>query len=182
MKPNERFNHQQWYQQPQNFERHTFGPVTNILTRYITITNKMVIKNFDLPQCFSLLHHIKKIAIRPVFICSPLTFCIFVLSSNSIHKQCDNNPSGSSKITYFCKRMSDSIANSEISILNPLKATLPDLSHTYWLLTVLVCTRWLENRSIYRSGFSWFTMSTKLTNLVFWCSPLTFDWCVFNVN
>ena len=142
MKPNERFNHQQWYQQPQNFERHTFGPVTNILTRYITITNKMVIKNFDLPQCFSLLHHIKKIAIRPVFICSPLTFCIFVLSSNSIHKQCDNNPSGSRQITYLCKRMKNSIINIDTNILSTLNAILLALLYADWLDTVLVRTRW----------------------------------------
>ena len=42
----------------------------------------------------------QKITIRPVFMCSPLNFCKFMLSSNLVNKKCDNNPSGLRKSTY----------------------------------------------------------------------------------
>ena len=76
------------------------------------------------------IHHIKQIAIRLVFLCSPLTLCTCVLSSNSIRKQCDNNHSVSSQITYSCTQLNHSTTNSEIRILNPLNATISSLSHT----------------------------------------------------
>ena len=106
----------------------------------------------------------KKIEIRPVFLCSLITFCLFLLSSNSIHKECDNNPPILRQIKYSYKKLNDSITISDIKILNPLNANLPALSHTHWLVTVLVRTTWSENRSIYHSSLSYSTMATKLTN------------------
>ena len=90
-------------------------------------TNKVVRKPVDLPQQFGLLHHFKQILIRPVFWFSPLALCIFSLSLNSIHRQCDINPSSSRQILLLCKRMNNSITNSEIRILGTLNATLPSL-------------------------------------------------------
>ena len=43
-------------------------------------------KPVELLQRFGLIHHVKKIAIRPVFLCSPLNFCLFLLYLNSIKK------------------------------------------------------------------------------------------------
>ena len=51
--------------------------------------------------------------------------------------------------------------HSEIRSLITLNATLPSLSHTDWLDTVLVRTRWSENRSIYRMGLAYFTRTNK---------------------
>ena len=76
------------------------------------------------------IHHFKQISIRPVFLCFPLNFCIF-LSSNLVFKKCDNNPSGSRKITYLCTQLSDPITNSNIGCLNPLNDTLLALSHAW---------------------------------------------------
>ena len=63
--------------------------------------------------------------------CSPLTLYFYLLSSNSIYKQCDNNPSTARKSTYFCTGLKKPINNSEIISLNPLNATLLDLSHAH---------------------------------------------------
>ena len=45
------------------------------ITGCSTGTNKVIRKPFYLPQLFSLIHHVKLIAIRPVFLWSPLTLC-----------------------------------------------------------------------------------------------------------
>ena len=143
----------------------------------------MIRKLVDLPYRFGLLHHTKQIAIRLVFMCYSLTFCLFLLSSNSIHKQYDNNPSGSRQITYLCTWLNYAITNSDIRRLNPLNVTLLTLSHTDRLLKVLICIRWSENWSIYRSGLSYFTMVTELTNTwYFGAHLLPKAWDVCNVT
>ena len=134
------------------------------MTGYSTCMNKVVGKLVNLPQWFGLLQHVKKLEIIPVFICSPLTFYIFVLSSNLIHKQRGNNPSGLRQSIYLCKRMNDSITNIEISSLNPLNTMLPYLLYVYWLDTVPLQTRWLENQPIYCSGSDYFRIVTKSKN------------------
>ena len=60
----------------------------------------------------------------------PLAICLFLLSSNSIHKHFDNNQS-----TYLCKQLNDSISNSYISSFVTLNAPLMALErdHTYWI-------------------------------------------------
>ena len=55
------------------------------------------------------IHHVKKVKIIPVFLWSPITLCLFVLSSISIKKQCDNYPSSLRKSTYLYTRFSNSI-------------------------------------------------------------------------
>ena len=72
----------------------------------------------------------KKLSIRPVFLCSPLILCLLVISLDSIHKQCDNNPSELRQKTNVCTKLNNSIANSEIRSLNPLNAKLSDLLYT----------------------------------------------------
>ena len=124
---------------------HTSGPVTRRLTRYSNNMNRMFRKLVYLPHHFGLLHHVKKTTIRLVFLCSALIFCLFLLSLDSIHKQCDNNPSGSSQSAYLCKLVNTSITNSDIRSLNSFNDMLPSLSHIYWLDTVPVRTRQLEN-------------------------------------
>ena len=106
-----------------------------ILTEYSTVMNKVIGKLVDLPKQFGILHHTKQIVIRPVFLWSPLTFCVFVLYLNSIHKKIDKNLSLSSKITFSCTWLNNSITNSEFIILNPLNATLPYLLYvqTDWI-------------------------------------------------
>ena len=81
------------------------------------------------------IHHFKLIAIRLVFLFSPLTFCFFLFSSNSIHKKIDNNPYGQRQIIYSCTRLNNSIANSDITSLNHLSATIMVLTyaHTDWI-------------------------------------------------
>ena len=93
------------------------------------MTIKVVGKPVNLPQRFGLLHHIKKIAIIPVFWFSPLILCLFVLSLNYINKKCDNYPSGSIQSTYSCKWMNGSITNSEINSLGTLNSKFPTFSH-----------------------------------------------------
>ena len=88
------------------------------------------------------IHHVKKIAIRPVFLWYPLNFSSFLLLSNPIKKQRDKKPSGSMQITYSFTRLKNSITNSEIRSLNPFNATLSSLFHKDRLGTVPVCTRW----------------------------------------
>ena len=129
-----------------------------------------------------IIHHVKLIGIRLVFLCSLLTFCILVLSSNTIHKQCYNNPYGSRQSTHSCTQNNDSITNCEIRILNPLISMILGLLHTYWLDTVLVQTKRLGNWLIYGSVSSSFTMTTELTNAwSFGVHLLTKEWCVYNV-
>ena len=67
------------------------------LNLYSTSDNQGCKKTVDLPQRFRLFHHVKQIAIRTVFWCSPLTLCQFALSVNSIHQQFENETSGSRK-------------------------------------------------------------------------------------
>ena len=104
--------------------------------------------------------HIKQSAIILVFLCSPLTFCIFVFSSNLIHKQCDKNSSGSRKIAFSCKVIKNSITNSDISSINPLNAALKSLLRADLLDTVSVRTILSDNQSIYHSGFTYFIVLT----------------------
>ena len=61
---------------------------------------------------------------------------------------------------------------SEISSFIPLKATLPVLFHTDWLLTVLVRISLLENCSIYPSGLDSLTSSNKSQLDRSFCDPL----------
>ena len=51
--------------------------------------------------------------------------------------------------------------HSEIISLITLNAMIQPMSHIDWLNPVLVRTRWLENRSLYRSGLASFTTSNK---------------------
>ena len=118
------------------------------------------------------IHHVKQIAIILFFMLFPLTFYLFVLSTNSIHNKYDNNHSGSRKITYLCKIMNNQIINSEIRSLNFFNATLTALFHAYWLDTAPVQIRWSENRSIYHSGLDYFTMATKSKNTWSFGDPL----------
>ena len=118
------------------------------------------------------IHHVKQIAIILFFMLFPLTFYLFVLSTNSIHNKYDNNHSGSRKITYLCKIMNNQIINSEFRSLNFFNATLTALFHAYWLDTAPVQIRWSENRSIYHSGLDYFTMATKSKNTWSFGDPL----------
>ena len=129
-----------------------------------------------------IIHHVKLIDIKLVFLCSLLTFCIFVLSSNTIHKQSDNNPYGSRQSTHSFTQFNASITNSEIRILNPFISMIMGLLHTYWLDTVMLQTRWLENWLIYGSVSSSFTMATESTNAWFCGVHLwTKEWWVYNL-
>ena len=89
------------------------------------------------------IHQFKPIKIRPVFMCSPLTFFLFLLSENSIHNQSYNNPSGLRQSNHSCTRLNYSTTNGDIRILNPLGNTLSDLFHTEWLNRVPVRPPWL---------------------------------------
>ena len=77
------------------------------------------------------IHHIKTIKIIPFFLWSPLTFCLFVLYSISIHKQQDNSPYGSRQITYSCTQLKNSITNVKAISFNPVNATLLSLLHAW---------------------------------------------------
>ena len=83
----------------------------------------------NVSQKFGLLCHAKKIASRPAFLWSPLTFYQFSLSLNSIHQQCDNEPSVLRQSTYLCKLTNNSITNIEINSLGAFNAKFPTLSH-----------------------------------------------------
>ena len=76
------------------------------------------------------IHHVKQNTIKSVFLSSPLTFCMFVFSSNSINKKCDNNPSVSLQSTYPCTQLNYTTTNSYIRSMNHLNATLLALLHT----------------------------------------------------
>ena len=115
-------------------------------------------------KCFLTINHVKQIKIGLVFLRSTLTFCIFVLYSNSIQLQCDNNSSGLSQNIYSCTPLNNSIANNEIRSLNPFNYNILNLLHTYLLNTVLVITIWSENWSICHSGSPYPTMATKWMN------------------
>ena len=140
-------------------------------------------KPIDLPQWFILLHYVKQIVIRPVFMWSSLTLCLFALSLNSIHKQYDNDPSGSRQSTNVWKIMNYSVTNSDIISLGTFNAMFPALLHIQLILygtsdkqggpktgrfTAVVWpnSRWQKNRQT--PGF--------------WCSPLTFAWFIFDVT
>ena len=57
----ELFHHQQWYQKPRPFERHSSGLVTHRLSEFSTGTIKVIRKPVDLPQWLGLLHYGKLI-------------------------------------------------------------------------------------------------------------------------
>ena len=129
------------------------------------------------------IHHVKQIAIILVFLCSPLNFCLFVLYSNSIHKQCDNNPPVPSQINYSCTRLNNPITNSGIIILNPLNANIPALLHTYWQGTVLVHTRWFRKPVYLPQWFILIHYGNQINkHLIFWCSPITKDLICFQCD
>ena len=129
------------------------------------------------------IRHIKQILIWQVFTRFYITLCLLVLSSNCMQKQCDSTPSELRRSTYLCPWLIGLISNSDNRILNPLNATCLDLFRTGSLYTVLLRTRWLENRSISYSSLAYFTMATESTNTwSFGAYFLPKTWYVYNVT
>ena len=63
----DQFNHQQWYQKPEPFERHASGSVANRLTVNSTGTYKVIGRLVNLLQWFGKIHYGTQIDKRLVF-------------------------------------------------------------------------------------------------------------------